>query len=145
MGTVHYRETQQSIILAHLTSIHNKMKLFIFFVLVGAVFAEDTTAMEETAEEGRTFLTPLLGLLPPLGTLVNLGTQFVILIALIGFVTGLKGVVDFESLFKKEDIADTYYRRGDYGPVAYQSGNFAPNSAYNIASSVNQAIENYSK
>merc|ERR1711973_34428 len=143
MGTVHHRQTPLIVTSPLQQKQHNKMKLFIFFVLVGAVFA-DETAMEET-EEGRTFLTPLLGLLPPLATLVNVGTQVVILIALIGFVTGLKGVVDFESLFKKEDIADTYYRRGDYGPVAYQGGNFAPNTAYGIASSVNQAIEQYSK
>merc|ERR1719370_2427683 len=100
-------------------------KYFLGKICSSAVFAEDT-ALEETAEEGRTFLTPLLGLLPPLATLVNVGTQVVILIALIGFVTGLKGVVDFESLFKKEEISDDWYRRGDYGPVAYQSGNFAP-------------------
>ena len=116
-------------------------------LVFGAVLAEEETEMEEISE-GRTFLTPFLGLLGPLGTLINIGSQFVILIALIGFVTGLKGVVDFDKLFKKSeevyDYADTgYLRRGDYGPQVYSGNNYAPNSAsyQRLTQQVNEAVE----
>jgi len=133
--------------------------MMLAFVL-GAALAEEETQLEESEEgkqlipAGLAILTPFLGLLGPLTTLINVGSQIVILIALIGFVTGLKGVVDFDKIFKKEEdvyvdtgyapIADTgYLRRGDYGPSVGYTGNqdYAPNAYNRLTAQVNQAVD----
>jgi len=150
MGTIPLKTTH----IPTYTLFKMKKTLLVLAFVLGAALAEEDTEIEETPE-GRKFLGPILGLLPPLATIVNIGSQVVILIALIGFVTGLKDVVNFDKIFgKSEDayLADTgYYRREAYGPSVYTGDNYATNSAvayghqdpqvHSLAAKVNKAVE----
>jgi len=97
----------------------DKMKntLFIFAMLFGAALAEDAKSIQ-ASEEGRLFVG-----LPTIITLIQLGAQIIILLALINFVTSLKGSIDFDNLFGKG--GDAGY--ADYG---YDSGYAAPDLGY---------------
>lgn len=85
-----------------------KSTVLIFAALIGMAMANDGKSLE-AKEEGRLFGA---GLLTILGTLITLGVNIVILIALINLVSTLKDVVDLDSLFGKggDDYAyDTGY------------------------------------
>lgn len=93
-----------------------KSTLFILAVLFGAALAEEGKSIEGK-EEGR--------LIGPgtIVTLITVGTQIIILLALINFVTSLKGSIDFDNLFGKGG--------DDYGyDTGYDTGYAAPATGY---------------
>lgn len=94
-----------------------KSTLFILAVLFGAALAEEGKSIEGK-EEGR--------LIGPgtIVTLITVGTQIIILLALINFVTSLKGSIDFDNLFGKG--GDGGY--DDYS--GYDTGYAAPATGY---------------
>jgi len=98
-----------------------KSTLLIFAALIGMAMASDGKSLLEPAE-GRLFGADLFGILM---TLVNLGVQIVILIALINLVHTLKENVDLEGLFSKDGGTgyDTgYYPEPDTGYGAPTGG-----------------------
>jgi len=106
------------------TYTQDKMKstVFIFAVLFGVALAEDAKSVE-AKEEGRLFVG-----LPTIFTLIGLGAQIIILLALINFVTSLKGSIDFDNLFGKGGETGGY---ADYG--GYDTGYAAPATGYAAA------------
>jgi len=113
--------------------------LIIFAVLLGVALAEDERSMQEQAE-GRLFFAGF----PLLGALISLGVQIVILLALINFVTSLKGSIDFDNLFGKggDDYGYTGYA-GDTGYAAPATG-YAAAPATGYAAPAGDAGSSYS-
>ncbi|CAL4060924.1 unnamed protein product, partial [Meganyctiphanes norvegica] len=89
-----------------------KSTLFLFAVLLGVALADDAKSfpLEEKAE-GRLFGA---GLLAIVSSLISLGLSIVVLLALIHFITALKGAVDLDGLLGKGE--DVYYDTG-YAPA----------------------------
>jgi len=130
--------------------------LLIFAALIGMTLASDGKSLEEKAE-GRLFGADLFAIL---SSLIQLGVQIVILIALINLVHTLKEATDLEGLFSKGNDYDTgYYPAPDTGYGAptgvdstytsyrregvARSGSLYDSPAFErLSSKVAQAVEN---